>query len=124
MARVGNWSRLQQAREQAVLQDATRQQARARLSAATEREQLNRYLERVHDLAESAQRSTFSLHVVRARFFSPRSGFCGCKLGQGGACQALQGESCRFHRRRCGFDSIASGAPTRQCAAVRLFQTL
>ena len=44
MARVGNWSRLQQAREQAVLQEATRQQARARLAAATEREQLNRRL--------------------------------------------------------------------------------
>ena len=42
MAQVGNWSRLQQAREQAVLHDATRQRARARLAAATEREQLNR----------------------------------------------------------------------------------
>ncbi len=42
MVRVGNWSRLQQAREQVVLQEATRQQARARLAATTEREQLNR----------------------------------------------------------------------------------
>ncbi|WP_298208671.1 TolC family protein [Acidovorax sp.] len=42
MVRVGNWSRLQQAREQAVLQEATRQRARARLAAATEREQLSR----------------------------------------------------------------------------------
>ena len=42
MAQVGNWSRLQQAREQAVLLDATRQRARAQLAAATEREQLNR----------------------------------------------------------------------------------
>ena len=31
MVQVGNWSRLQQAREQAVLQEATRQRARARL---------------------------------------------------------------------------------------------
>lgn len=44
MARVGNWSRLQQAREQAVLQQASAQLARARLGAATEREQLNRRL--------------------------------------------------------------------------------
>jgi len=42
MVRVGNWSRLQQAREQAVLQQASAQLARARLAAATEREQLNR----------------------------------------------------------------------------------
>lgn len=42
MVQVGNWSRLQQAREQAVLQEATRQRARAHLAAATEREQLNR----------------------------------------------------------------------------------
>ncbi|NMM82330.1 copper resistance protein [Acidovorax sp. SRB_14] len=42
MVRVGNWSRLQQAREQAVLQEASAQLARARLAAATEREQLNR----------------------------------------------------------------------------------
>lgn len=42
MARVGNWSRLQYAREQAVLQEATAQRARARLAAATGREQLSR----------------------------------------------------------------------------------
>ena len=42
MVRVGNWSRLQLAREQAVLQQASAQRARARLAAATEREQLNR----------------------------------------------------------------------------------
>ena len=42
MVRVGNWSRLQQAREQLVVQEATRQHARARWAAATEREQLNR----------------------------------------------------------------------------------
>lgn len=42
MARVGNFSRLQQAREQAVLQEANAQRARARLAAATAREQLAR----------------------------------------------------------------------------------
>ena len=42
MLRVGNWSLLQQAREQAVLLQASAELARARLSAATEREQLNR----------------------------------------------------------------------------------
>ena len=42
MARVGNWSRLQLAREQAVLHDAHSQRARARLAAATAREDLNR----------------------------------------------------------------------------------
>ena len=42
MARVGNFSRLQHAREQAVLQEATAQRARARLAAATAREQLAR----------------------------------------------------------------------------------
>ena len=44
MLRVGNWSRLQQAREQAVLLQARAELARARLTAATEREQLNRRL--------------------------------------------------------------------------------
>ncbi len=42
MARVGNFSRLQHAREQAVLQEANAQHARARLAAATAREQLSR----------------------------------------------------------------------------------
>jgi len=44
MARVGNWSRLQQAREQALLADSAAQLARARLAAATEREQLSRLM--------------------------------------------------------------------------------
>ncbi len=44
MAQVGNWSRLQQAREQAVLHEANSQRARARLAAATAREDLNRRL--------------------------------------------------------------------------------
>ena len=44
MASVGNWSRLQLAREQAVLHEAHRQRARARLAAATAREDLNRRL--------------------------------------------------------------------------------
>ena len=42
MARVGNWSRLQLARERTVLAESSAQLARARLAAATEREQLNR----------------------------------------------------------------------------------
>ncbi|GKT16251.1 TolC family protein [Acidovorax sp. SUPP2522] len=44
MARVGNWSRLQQAREQALWADSAAQLARARLDAATEREQLSRLM--------------------------------------------------------------------------------
>ena len=44
MARVGNWSRLQLAREQTVLHEANSQRARARLAAATAREELNRRL--------------------------------------------------------------------------------
>ena len=44
MARVGNWSGLQQAREIAVQQDAAAQVARARLSATLEREQLSRLM--------------------------------------------------------------------------------
>ena len=44
MVRAGNWSRLQQAREQAVLHQARAQLARARLAAATEREQLHHRL--------------------------------------------------------------------------------
>ena len=44
MVRVGNWSRLQLAREQAVLQEARSRLARARLAASTAREQLNRRL--------------------------------------------------------------------------------
>lgn len=44
MVSVGNWSRLQLAREQAVLQDTAAQLARARLAVATEREQLHRTL--------------------------------------------------------------------------------
>ncbi|GKT23090.1 TolC family protein [Acidovorax sp. SUPP3334] len=42
MVRVGNWSRLQQAREQALLADSAAQLARARLAAAAEREHLMR----------------------------------------------------------------------------------
>ena len=44
MARTGNWSRLQWAREQALLSDARANQARAQLAAATAREQLHRTL--------------------------------------------------------------------------------
>lgn len=44
MARVGNWSRLRQAREQLSLNDATAQLARARQSAFAAREQLTRLL--------------------------------------------------------------------------------
>ena len=44
MARVGNWSGLQQAREIAVQQDAAAQVARARLAATLEREQLSRLM--------------------------------------------------------------------------------
>lgn len=44
MASVGNWSRLQLAREQAVLHEAHSQRVRARLAAATAREDLNRRL--------------------------------------------------------------------------------
>ncbi|MBT9512864.1 MAG: TolC family protein [Acidovorax sp.] len=42
MVQVGNWSRLRQAREQATLQEARSQHARARLAAATAREELHR----------------------------------------------------------------------------------
>ena len=44
MARAGNWSRLQQAREQVFLADATAQLARARQTAVSEREKLTRLL--------------------------------------------------------------------------------
>ncbi|MGA8516457.1 MAG: TolC family protein [Burkholderiaceae bacterium] len=44
MARVGNWSRLDQAREQVFLADATTQLARAQQSAFAEREKLIRLL--------------------------------------------------------------------------------
>ena len=44
MVQVGNWSRLQQARELAVQQDAAAQLARARLTATLEREQLTRLM--------------------------------------------------------------------------------
>ncbi|RYF27280.1 MAG: TolC family protein [Comamonadaceae bacterium] len=44
MARVGHWSRLQQAREQAALADSRAQLAQARLAAATEREHLARVM--------------------------------------------------------------------------------
>ena len=44
MQQVGNWSRLQEARERALLQSVRAQWARARLNAATEREQLNQAL--------------------------------------------------------------------------------
>ena len=42
LGRGGSWTRLQQAREQAVLHQARAQLARARLTATTEREQLHR----------------------------------------------------------------------------------
>jgi outer membrane protein, multidrug efflux system len=44
MARVGNWSRLEQAREQVFLADATTQLARAQQSALAEREKLIRLM--------------------------------------------------------------------------------
>ncbi|MBY0453737.1 MAG: TolC family protein [Burkholderiaceae bacterium] len=44
MVQAGNWSRLQQAREQAVLADSSAQAARARLNAGTAREQLTRLM--------------------------------------------------------------------------------
>jgi outer membrane protein, multidrug efflux system len=44
MARVGNWSRLEQAREQVFLADATTQLARAQQSAFAEREKLIRIM--------------------------------------------------------------------------------
>jgi len=44
MAKVGNWSRLQQAREQATLADIAAQLARARQAALSEREQLTRLM--------------------------------------------------------------------------------
>lgn len=44
MARVGNWSKLQQAREQATLADVAAQLARAQQSALAEREKLTRLL--------------------------------------------------------------------------------
>ncbi len=44
MARVGNWSRLQQAREQVFLADATAQLARAQQAAFSEREKLIRLM--------------------------------------------------------------------------------
>lgn len=44
MVKAGNWSRLQQAREQSALQDARVQGARARLQAQASREQLIRLL--------------------------------------------------------------------------------
>lgn len=44
MSQIGNWSRLQQSREQALLQEASAQHARARHAALTAREQLTRLL--------------------------------------------------------------------------------
>jgi outer membrane protein TolC len=44
MVLAGNWSRLQQAREQTLLADSSMQLTRARLAAALEREQLHRVL--------------------------------------------------------------------------------
>jgi len=44
MARVGNWSRLQQAREQATLADLAAQLARAEQAAVSEREKLTRLM--------------------------------------------------------------------------------
>lgn len=44
MARIGNWSKLQQAREQATLAAITAQLARAEQAAASEREQLTRLM--------------------------------------------------------------------------------
>ena len=44
MTRVGNWSRLQQAREQSLLADATAQLARAEQAAFAAREQLTRWM--------------------------------------------------------------------------------
>lgn len=80
MAKVGNWSRLQQAREQATLADIAAQLARAQQSALAEREKLTRLMglwgeaaqyalpERLPDLpAELPQRADLEAQALRER---------------------------------------------------------
>ena len=80
MARVGNWSRLQQAREQATLADIAAQLARAQQSALAEREKLTRLMglwgdqaqytlpERLPELPkELPQRTEIEAHALRER---------------------------------------------------------
>ncbi|NKE67547.1 TolC family protein [Ramlibacter sp. RBP-2] len=80
MAKVGNWSRLQQAREQATLADIAAQLARAQQSAVAEREKLTRLMglwgaqaqytlpERLPDLpGELPQRADIEAQALRER---------------------------------------------------------
>ncbi len=80
MAKVGNWSRLQQAREQATLADIAAQLARAQQSALAEREKLTRLMglwgdqtqytlpERLPELPkELPQRTEIEAHALRER---------------------------------------------------------
>lgn len=80
MARVGNWSKLQQAREQATLADIGAQLARAQQAALAEREKLTRLMglwgqeanytlpERLPDLPEQlAQRRDIEATALRER---------------------------------------------------------
>ena len=80
MAKVGNWSRLQQAREQATLADIAAQLARAQQSALAEREKLTRLMglwgaqagytlpERLPELPKALpQRADIEAHALRER---------------------------------------------------------
>jgi outer membrane protein TolC len=80
MARVGNWSKLQQAREQATLADISAQLARAQQAAVSEREKLTRLMglwgadanytlpERLPELpAELAERRDVEATALRER---------------------------------------------------------
>lgn len=80
MARVGNWSRLQQAREQATLAELTAQLARSEQAALAEREKLTRLMglwgaqagfvlpERLPDLPRTlAERNDIEAHALRER---------------------------------------------------------
>jgi outer membrane protein, multidrug efflux system len=80
MARVGNWSRLDQAREQVFLADATTQLAKAQQAAFAEREKLTRLMglwgkqtefklvERLPDLPKAAQ----DIHNIEERALRER----------------------------------------------------
>jgi outer membrane protein TolC len=74
MARTGNWSKLQWAREQALLSDARASQARAQLAAATAREQLQRTLGLWGDNARFTLASSLpALPTVPADLLNPQA---------------------------------------------------
>ncbi len=130
MARVGNWSKLQQAREQMFLADATAQLARAQQAAFSEREKLTRLMglwgqqtsftlaERLPDLPASATTMTdIEARALRERLdvrsAVAESAYVAEQLGLKKVVGYLDGVTLAYSRDSA-FDAAAATRETRR----------